>query len=46
MNSLRSAWTAVLAGLPDPPIRAKGNYELARAMVITGNQNLGVDKTS
>jgi hypothetical protein len=32
MNSLRSALTAVLAGLPDPPIRAKGNYELVRPM--------------
>jgi hypothetical protein len=27
MNSLRSALTAVLAGSPDPEIRAKGDYE-------------------
>jgi len=27
MNSLRSALTAVLAGPPDPSIRAKGNHE-------------------
>jgi hypothetical protein len=27
MNSLRSAWTAVLAGLPDAMIRAKASCE-------------------
>jgi hypothetical protein len=47
MNSLRSAWTAVLAGLPDPMIRAKASCEGAcpatgksRETILTQNRAL------
>jgi hypothetical protein len=30
MNSLRSAWTAILVGQTCPHTRAKGDYEVAR----------------
>ena len=34
MNSLRSALTALLPGLPDPYIRAKGDYECGRLRIV------------
>jgi hypothetical protein len=46
MNSLRSAWTAVLTGLPDPMIRAKASLTrslptqraISRETILTQNR--------